>query len=154
MRLTIDGRNVEAAEGMTILAAAKTASIEIPTLCYLEGISDIGACRLCVVEVEGRKNLAPACATRCTDGMVVRTSTLRVMNARKIVAELILSDHPNECLTCPKSGNCELQNLALRFNIREMPFNGGELSPRKREVTSSIVRNMDKCIFCRRCESV
>lgn len=76
------------------------------------------------------------------------------MNARKIVAELILSDHPNECLTCPKSGNCELQNLALRFNIREMPFNGGELSPRKREVTSSIVRNMDKCIFCRRCESV
>ena len=86
--------------------------------------------------------------------MVVRTSTLRVMNARKIVAELILSDHPNECLTCPKSGNCELQNLAFRFNIREMPFNGGELSPRKREVTSSIVRNMDKCIFCRRCESI
>ena len=70
------------------------------------------------------------------------------------MAELILSDHPNECLTCPKSGNCEFQNLALRFNIREMPFNGGELSPRKREVTSSIVRNMDKCIFCRRCESV
>ena len=76
------------------------------------------------------------------------------MNARKVVAELILSDHPNDCLTCPKSGNCELQNLALRFNVREMPFNGGELSLRKREVTSSIVRNMDKCIFCRRCESV
>ena len=84
----------------------------------------------------------------------MRTSTLRVMNARKVVAELILSDHPNDCLTCPKCGNCELQTLALRFNIRTMPFNGGELSPRKREVTSSIVRNMDKCIFCRRCESV
>ena len=68
------------------------------------------------------------------------------MNARKVVAELILSDHPNDCLTCPKCGNCELQTLALRFNIREMPFNGGELSPRKREITASIVRNMDKCI--------
>lgn len=76
------------------------------------------------------------------------------MNARKVVVELILSDHPNECLTCPKSSDCELQRLALRFNIREMPFNGGELSPRKREITASIVRNMDKCIFCRRCESV
>ena len=86
--------------------------------------------------------------------MIVKTSTLRVMNARKVVAELILSDHPNDCLTCPKSGDCELQNLALRFNIREMPYNGGELSPRKREITTSIVRNMDKCIFCRRCESV
>lgn len=112
------------------------------------------SCRICVVEVEGRRNLAPACATRCTEGMVVRTSTLRVMNARKVVAELILSDHPNDCLTCPKCGDCELQTLALRFNIRRMPYNGGELSPRKREVTSSIVRNMDKCIFCRRCESV
>ena len=99
-------------------------------------------------------HLAPACATRCTEGMVVKTSTLRVMNARKVVAELLLSDHHNDCLTCPKCGNCELQTLALRFNIREMPFNGGELSPRKREVTSSIVRNMDKCIFCRRCEDV
>ena len=78
----------------------------------------------------------------------------RVMNARKVVAEFILSDHPNDCLTCPKCGNCELQTLALRFNIREMPFNGGELSPRKREITASIVRNMDKCSFCRRCESV
>ena len=107
-----------------------------------------------MVEVEGRKNLAPACATRCTEGMVVKTSTLRVMNARKVIAELILSDHPNDCLTCPKSGNCELQALAVRFNVREMPYAGGELSLRKREVTASIVRNMDKCIFCRRCESV
>ena len=120
----------------------------------LQKYGGVTADAICVVEVEGRRNLAPACATRCTEGMVVRTSTLRVMNARKVVAELILSDHPNDCLTCPKCGDCELQTLALRFNIRQMPYNGGELSPRKREVTSSIVRNMDKCIFCRRCESV
>ena len=157
--LQIDHHFVTVPDGTTILEAAQKIGIDIPTLCHidLKGTcikNNPASCRICVVEVEGRRNLAPACATRCTEGMVVRTSTLRVMNARKIVAELILSDHPNECLTCPKAGNCELQNLALRFNIREMPFNGGELSPRKREITASIVRNMDKCIFCRRCESV
>ena len=157
--LQIDRHYITVPEGATILEAARKIGIDIPTLCHidLKGTcikNNPASCRICVVEVEGRRNLAPACATRCTEGMVVRTSTLRVMNARKVVAELILSDHPNDCLTCPKCGNCELQTLALRFNIRTMPFNGGELSPRKREVTSSIVRNMDKCIFCRRCESV
>ena len=157
--LQIDGHFITVPEGSTILEAACKIGINIPTLCHidLKGTcikNNPASCRICVVEVAGRRNLAPACATRCTEGMVVKTSTLRVMSARKVVAELILSDHPNDCLTCPKCGNCELQTLALRFNIREMPFNGGELSPRKREVTSSIVRNMDKCIFCRRCESV
>lgn len=157
--LQIDRHYITVPEGATILEAARKIGIDIPTLCHidLKGTcikNNPASCRICVVEVEGRRNLAPACATRCTEGMVVRTSTLRVMNARKVVAELILSDHPNDCLTCPKCGNCELQTLALRFNIRTMPFNGGELSSRKREVTSSIVRNMDKCIFCRRCESV
>lgn len=157
--LQIDRHFITVPQESTILEAARKIGIDIPTLCHinLKGTcikNNPASCRICVVEVEGRKNLAPACATRCEEGMIVRTSTLRVMNARKVVAELILSDHPNECLTCPKSGDCELQSLALRFNIREMPFNGGELSPRKREVTSSIVRNMDKCIFCRRCESV
>lgn len=157
--LQIDHHSITVPEGSTILEAATEIGINIPTLCHinLKGTCIKNApasCRICVVEVVGRKNLAPACATKCTEGMVVRTSTLRVMNARKVVAELILSDHPNDCLTCPKSGKCDLQKLALRFNVREMPYNGGELSLRKREVTSSIVRNMDKCIFCRRCESV
>ena len=159
INLTIDRHNLSVPEGMTILEAARLVGIDIPTLCHidLKGTCVKNApasCRICVVEVQGRRNLAPACSTKCTEGMVVKTSTLRVMNARKIVTELLLSDHPNECLTCPKSGDCELQNLALRFNIREMPFNGGELSLRKRETTASIVRNMDKCIFCRRCETV
>ena len=159
INLTIDRHNLSVPEGTTILEAARLVGIDIPTLCHidLKGTCVKNApasCRICVVEVQGRRNLAPACSTKCTEDMVVKTSTLRVMNARKIVTELLLSDHPNECLTCPKSGDCELQNLALRFNIREMPFNGGELSLRKRETTASIVRNMDKCIFCRRCESV
>ena len=132
--LQIDNHIVEVAKGTTILEAARGVGIQIPSLCYMN-LKDMcitnlpASCRICVVEVMGRRNLAPACATRCTEGMVVKTSTLRVMNARKVVAELILSDHPNDCLTCPKCGNCELQTLALRFNIREMPFNGGELSP-------------------------
>ena len=157
--LKIDNRELSVPKGTTILEAAREMGIDIPTLCYMN-LQDLcsknapASCRLCVVEVEGRKNLAPSCATRCENGMNVHTNTIRVLNARRTVLELMLSDHPSDCLVCAKSGNCELQNLALRFNIREMPFNGGELSPRKREVTSSIVRNMDKCIFCRRCESV
>ena len=137
--LQIDHHFITVPAGTTLLEAARKIGIDIPTLCHinLKGTcikNNPASCRICVVEVAGRRNLAPACATRCTEGMVVKTSTLRVMNARKVVAELILSDHPNDCLTCPKCGNCELQTLALRFNIREMPFNGGELSPRKREV--------------------
>ena len=125
--LQIDGHFITVPEGSTILEAACKIGINIPTLCHidLKGTcikNNPASCRICVVEVAGRRNLAPACATRCTEGMVVKTSTLRVMNARKVVAELILSDHPNDCLTCPKCGNCELQTLALRFNIREIAF--------------------------------
>ena len=157
--LQVDHHSISVPQGSTILDAAHAIGIDIPTLCHfnLKGTcvkNSPASCRVCVVEVEGRRNLAPACATPCTEGMVVHTSTLRVQRARQMVVELILSDHPNDCLTCPKSGNCELQNLAVRFNIREFPFLGSEQSPRKREITSSIVRNMDKCIYCRRCESV
>ncbi|MCH4148456.1 MAG: [FeFe] hydrogenase, group A [Prevotella sp.] len=157
--LQIDNHSITVPEGTTILDAATEIGISIPTLCHikLKGTcvdNHPASCRLCVVEVDGRRNLAPACSTKCIDGMVVHTSSLRVMRARRIVLELILSDHPNECLTCPKSGNCELQNLAIRFKIHETPFAGGELSQRKKEVTTSIVRNMDKCVFCRRCETM
>ncbi|MEG2849750.1 MAG: 2Fe-2S iron-sulfur cluster-binding protein, partial [Bacteroidales bacterium] len=155
----IDYHTTTVPDGTTILEAAKGVGIDIPTLCHidLKGTcikSAPASCRICVVEVEGRKNLAPSCSTKCTQNMVIHTSTLRVLNARRVVAELILSDHPNDCLICKKSGSCELQALAAKFKINEMPFAGGELSLRKREVTASIVRNMDKCIFCRRCESM
>ena len=118
MRLTIDGRNVEAAEGMTILAAAKTAGIEIPTLCYLEGISDIGACRLCVVEVEGKNELATACNTKVKEGMVVQTASRKVIDARKTVLKLLLSNHNIDCFNCEKNGDCQLQKYCNEYGYR------------------------------------
>ena len=159
IKLQIDRHTIEVAQGTTLLSAAQSAGINIPTLCHLD-MKDMciknapASCRVCVVEIQGRKNLAPACATRCENGMIVHTSSPRVMNARKTVVELILSDHPNDCLICAKSGKCELQNLATRMNIREMPFAGGATSSHKSEHSASIVRNMDKCIYCRRCESM
>ena len=158
INLTIDNRAVCVEKGTTVLDAAASVGITIPALCHidLKGTcvkSSPAACRVCVVEVEGRRNLAPSCATLVTEGMVVRTNSARVVRARKTVAELILSDHPNDCLTCPKCNDCELQKLVTRFNIREMPFKG-EQSVRKKEVTAAITRNMDKCILCRRCETV
>ena len=158
INLTIDNRPVSVPKGTTVLDAAASVGIDIPALCHLnlKGTCVQNApasCRICVVEVQGRRNLAPSCATQVMEGMVVKTNSARVIRARKTVAELILSDHPNDCLTCPKCGDCELQALVTRFNIREMPFQG-EQSSRKKEHTVSITRNMDKCILCRRCESV
>ena len=158
IHLTIDNRPVSVPQGTTVLDAAVTIGIQIPALCHidLKGTcvkSAPAACRICVVEVEGRRNLAPSCATMVAEGMVVRSNSPRVVRARKTVAELILSDHPNDCLTCPKCNDCELQKLVTRFNIRRMTYQG-EQSARKKEETAAITRNMDKCILCRRCESV
>jgi len=158
VKLTIDNKPVEVTEGTTILKAARQAGIYIPTLCYYEmqGMNfenKPGGCRVCVVEVEGKENLSPACATACSEGMVVYTHSARVINARRTVVELILSDHPTDCLTCPKSGRCELQTLAQNLGIREIPFKGLQSTYRK-DMSPSIIRDMDKCIMCRRCESV
>lgn len=109
--LKIDNREISVPKGTTILEAARDMGIDIPTLCYMN-LKDLciknapASCRLCVVEVEGRKNLAPSCATRCENGMNVHTNTIRVLNARRTVLELMLSDHPSDCLVCAKSGNC------------------------------------------------
>ncbi len=156
--LIIDNHKVVVPEDTTILDAAKSIGINIPTLCHmhLKGTcadNHPASCRVCVVEVKGRRNLAPACSTKCADGMEVKTSSIRVIRARKTVIELMLSDHPNECLSCPKSGKCELQAVTQHLSINETPFSG-ELSLRKKEMTASIVRNMDKCIYCRRCETM
>lgn len=158
INLTIDNKPVQVAEGTTILKAARQAGIDIPTLCYfeLDGMkfeNKPGGCRVCVVEVKGRKNLAPACATDCMEGMEVFTHTARVINARKTVVELILSDHPNDCLQCEKNGDCELQSLAARLGVREIPFKG-EQSTYRKDRTLSVERDMDKCVMCRRCENM
>ena len=164
IKLTIDNKPVEVAEGTTILKAARQAGIHIPTLCYfeLEGMNfenKPGGCRVCVVEVvkdfngRPRRNLAPACATECVEGMEVLTHSQRVINARRTVVELILSDHPTDCLTCAKSGQCELQKLAQNLGIREIPYKG-EQSTYRVDMSPSIIRDVDKCIMCRRCENV
>ena len=158
IKLTIDNRVVEVPKGTTILKAAEQMGIRIPTLCNfeLEGLAlknHPGGCRICVVEVVGRRNLAPACITECMPDMVVRTNSPRAINARKTVLELMLSDHPNDCLQCPKNGKCELQALAADMGIREIPYKGAQ-SNYPIELSPSIVRDANKCIMCRRCESV
>ncbi len=156
VKLMIDGKPVEVEKNTTILKAAKTIGIDIPTLCYFQlkdmGIENRpGGCRICVVEVSGRRNLAPACTTAVAPGMEINTHSIRVLNARRTVLELILSDHPAECLTCAKSGNCELQSIAQQFGVREIPFQGAQSTYRK-DTSPAIIRDIDKCIMCRRCE--
>lgn len=158
VKLTIDNKTVEVPKGTTIAKAAKMLGIDIPLLCHLE-LHDLGienkpaGCRICVVEVEGRRNLAPSCVTTCEEGMVVKTHTTRVLNARRTVMEFILSDHPKDCLICPKSGNCDLQNMAIRLGIREIPGQEiAEMSTYRKDTSPSIIRDLDKCIMCRRCE--
>ncbi len=160
IKLTIDNKQVEVPKGTTIYKAAKKLGIDIPVLCYMD-LHDLGVenkpagCRVCVVEVEGRRNLAPSCATECAEGMVVKTHTTRVINARRTVMELILSDHPKDCLTCPKSGRCDLQNMAVKLGIREIPGQEyAEMSTYKKDFSPSIIRDVDKCIMCRRCETM
>ena len=156
IKLKIDNKVVEVAKGTTILKAAREAGIHIPTLCYLH-LHDLNienkpaGCRVCVVEVEGRRNLAPACVTECTEGMVVNTHNIRVLNSRKTVLELILSDHPTDCLICAKNGNCELQSMAQEFGIRKIHYEG-EQSTYREDTSPAIIRDIDKCIMCRRCE--
>ncbi|MEI7982175.1 MAG: 2Fe-2S iron-sulfur cluster-binding protein, partial [Bacteroidota bacterium] len=136
INLTIDGKHVEVEKDTSILKAAKTVGIDIPTLCYFQ-LKDMnienrpGGCRICVVEVKGRRNLAPACTTTVVQGMDVNTHNIRVLNARRTVLELILSDHPAECLTCAKSGNCELQSMAQQLGVREIPYQGEQSTYRK-----------------------
>lgn len=160
VKLTIDNKTVEVEKGTTIYKAAKKLGIDIPVLCYME-LADMcienkpAGCRICVVEVEGRKNLAPACSTNVHDGMVVRTNTVRVMNSRRTVLEFILSDHPKDCLSCAKSGRCELQDMAVRLGVREIPNEEFyEMSTYRMDTSPSIIRDMDKCIMCRRCETM
>jgi len=160
VKLNIDGKDIEVPKGVTIHMAAKSIGVDIPVLCYMD-LKDLnienkpGGCRICVVEVEGRRNLAPSCSTNVEEGMVVKTSSLRAMNARRTVLELILSDHPKDCLICAKSGNCDLQNMAVRLGVRKIPGQEfAEMSTYRLDTSPSIIRDMDKCIMCRRCETM
>ncbi len=158
--ISIDGRKVEVPAGTTIYKAAKELDIDIPVLCYMD-LKDLnienkpGGCRICSVEVEGRRNLAPSCSTDVHEGMTVKTNSMRVINARRTVMELILSDHPKDCLSCAKSGMCDLQDMAVKLSIREIPGQEyAEMSTYRLDTSPSIIRELDKCIMCRRCETM
>lgn len=151
INLTIDETQVEVKEGTTILEAARKAGIDIPTLCYLKEINEIGDCRMCIVEVEGRRGFATSCVQKAEEGMVVHTNTPAVLEARKTMLDLILSNHPKDCLTCIRSGNCELQALAIKLNVEHIEYEGERKKHEVDEKSPAIVRDFDKCILCRRC---
>jgi len=156
VNLIVDNKPVVVKKGTTILQAASEIGIHIPTLCYMK-LDDLnienkpGGCRICVVEVQGRRNLAPACCTDVAEGMIINTHSIRAINARRTVMELILSDHPSDCLICAKSGNCDLQDMAHNLGIRKIHYQG-EQSHYREDTSPAIIREVDKCIMCRRCE--
>ena len=154
VQLTINNIKVNAEEGMTILDAAKSVGIHVPTLCHLKGLTPSGACRICVVEVEGQRGLIPSCAYPVYEGMVVETNSPRVRRARKTIVELLVENHPQDCLICVRNKNCELQDLSEQYGIREHRY-AGETKQHAIDVSSaSMERDPAKCILCGRCVRV
>ncbi len=151
VNLTIDNQKITVPKGTTILEAAKTAGIDIPTLCFLKEINEVGDCRMCIVEVEGRRGFATSCIQTVEEGMVVHTHTQNVLEARHVILDLIISNHAKDCLTCTRSGNCELQTLATKFNVLNIEFEGERTEHKIDDLSPSIVRDFNKCILCRRC---
>lgn len=144
---------------LTILQVARKHGIRIPTLCYLTREESClehkpASCRVCVVEVKGRRNLVPACATQIAEGMEVVTNSKRVVDSRRTVVELLLSNHPNDCLTCPKNGKCALQKLAQELGIRKIRYAGNLSQPNEERTSRFIVKNASKCILCGKCVAV
>ena len=153
VNLTIDGRAVSVAEGTSILDAAAAVGIKIPTLCYLKDLNEIGACRVCVVEIEGIDQLVAACNNTVLEGMVVRTNSPKVRVARRMNMELLLATHDSECTSCVRSGNCTLQSLAADLGITELPYEK-RLMHDPWDKSFPLIRNNDKCINCLRCIQV
>ncbi len=155
INLTIDGEKIEVPEGTTILQAASLLNVHIPTLCYHEDQAVKAVCRICVVEVEGQRLLPAACSTPVSEGMVVKTASPKVIEARKNIMELILARHPQDCLNCSKNGSCELQKIARDLNMtRPNRYEQDIRSARFDDSSPSIVRDMRKCILCNRCVEV
>ena len=151
--IELDGRSLRVPEGTTILEAAQSANIPIPHLCYLKDINEIAACRMCMVEVEGTERLQPACNTRVTEGMVIRSNTPKVRQARRTNLRLILSQHNSNCTVCVRSGNCELQKLSHDLNIHYQPY-PIQLERSPIRLDTPVVREASKCIKCMRCVQV
>jgi NADP-reducing hydrogenase subunit HndD len=154
LSLMINDQKIEVPEGTILIDAARRAGVEIPTLCYLEGIQRIGACRICLVEVEGARTLAAACTTPVTDGMKVKTNSKRVRAGRRAVLELLLSEHEGDCQQCVRNDDCELKKLAQLFGVDDVHYKGSKVPRVMDWSTEALVRDPGKCILCRRCVTV
>lgn len=153
-KLTINDKRIEVANNTTILQAAKLLNITIPTLCHHPKLSPFGGCRLCIVEVKGMLRPVTSCTTPVSDGMEVTTSTPAIESMRKTILELILSDHPNDCMVCEKAGSCNLQDFAYEYGIRENPYEGERRVYKERDGNPFIERDLEKCILCGKCVRV
>jgi iron-only hydrogenase group A len=150
IEMQVDGRAIEAKDGETILSALKREGIHVPTLCYMEGLLPSGACRMCIVEMEGAPSFVPACSFPVAPGMKIQTRSPRVLDARRTIVELLLSNHPDDCLYCVRSGKCDLQQLSQSMGIRQRIFRG-KRNEQEKDVSGPIVRDPEKCILCGRC---
>ncbi len=149
--LSIDGRKATVLEGTTVLEAARAVEIYVPTLCYDEGLEPYGACRMCIVEIEGMKGLPTACTTRAADGMVVRTETEELTRVRRMICEMLIADHPSECLRCSSNQKCELQKVAYHLGIRDLRLDRTEREAVFDDSNPFFTRELGKCILCGRC---
>lgn len=154
VNLTIDGQAIRTRRGMTILEAARQVGIDIPTFCYDPDLRPVGSCRICVVEVDGWRTLAAACVTPVTEGMVVRTDSPAVIEARQVILELMLANHPLDCLTCEKAGACKLQEYCYRYGVKDSRFKGAKYHYPVNDPNPFIERDYNKCIMCTRCVRV
>lgn len=154
IRLTIDNKPVEVDQGATVLEAARKLKVDIPTLCYDERLKPHGACRLCLVEIEGMPKPVTSCTTPAADNMVVATQSERLHRLRKTTVELLLSDHPNDCMVCIRAGDCTLQELAYRFNVRGSRFRGQMRSHNRVDENPFVQREQNKCVLCGLCVRV
>ena len=151
LRIDVNNRTIDAEKGETILSALQRSGIHVPTICSMRDLSPTGACRMCVVEVEGKESLVPACSFEVQEGMKIKTHSPRVLRARKTNVELLLSNHPDDCLYCERNKNCELQDLALDLNVRERRIPGGRIPHKIDKSSPAIIRDRSKCILCGRC---
>jgi formate dehydrogenase major subunit len=153
VKLTIDGKEVQAEKGDTIYSVAKKAGIKIPALCYFEGQKPQGACRICLVEVEGARGLMAACSTPVTENMVVKTSSEKIIRARRLVLELLLSEGDHDCITCEENGDCELQDLAYEYGVNntDLAYKGEKCERILDDSNRFFIRDSSRCILCNKC---
>ena len=152
--IEVNGQKLEAEKGETILKALRRGGIHVPTICHLEGLLPSGTCRMCVVEVEGFGGLVPSCSYPVAEGMVIHTRTPQVLATRKMLVELLLNNHPDDCLYCARNGNCDLARLAKEHGVRDRLFRGPRTPRPKDNSSPALVRDPDKCILCGKCVRV